>query len=218
MAVHNMHVGTVLYFAAAFAIGLTLVIFAAILNGQISSGCNNTVKHSISGIFGLGITLVIISILMFLIDHYCACSSAIGLLGSNISNVGFFAVLTMIISISSITLGAIIEGNIDEKCGKNVNKNLAKYIWIGGVTGLVLSIVVLVAEKTRKFVGSSQRDGSEQEAIIRQHDQRKGPFGGGGGLFPGLFGGRQQDKNQGTQVPMIANPRHSSFSSKSSAM
>lgn len=217
MAVHNMHVGTILYFAAAFAIGLTLVIFAAILNGQISSDCNNTIKHSISGIFGLGITLVIISILMFLIDHYCACSSAIGLFGSNISNIGFFAVLTMIISVTSITLGAIIEGNIDEKCGKNVNKDLAKYIWIGGVVGLVLSIVVLIASKTRKFVGTvGQSDGSEQEAVIRQHDQRRGRSGGG--FLPGLFGGRQQGNNQGVEIPMTNNPRHHSFSSKSSAM
>lgn len=216
MAVHNMHVGTILYFAAAFVIGFTLVIFAAILNGQISNDCNNTVKHSIAGVFGLGIILVIISILMFLIDHYCACSSAISLFGSDISNIGFFAVLTMIISVTSITLGAIIEGNIDEKCGKKVNKNLAKYIWVGGVFGLVLSIVVLIAHKTRKFVGTiGQSDGSEQ-AVIRQHDQRRGRSGGG--FLPGLFGGRQQGNNQGVEVPMTNNPRHYSFSSKSSAM
>lgn len=215
MAVHNMHVGTILYFAAAFAIGLTLVIFSAILNGQISSDCNNAVKHSISGVFGLGITLVIISILIFLIDHYCACSSAIGLFGSNITNIGFFAVLTMIISVTSITLGAIIQANIDEKCGKNVNKNLARYIWVGGVFGLVLSIVVLVANKTRKYVGSvGQSNGSQQEAVIRRNDQKSG-----GGLFTGLFGGggRQQHNNQGTDIPMT-NLGMSRFSSKSSAM
>lgn len=175
MAVHNMHVGTVLYFAAAFAIGLTLVILAAILNGQISGDCNNTVKHSISGVFGLGVTLVIISILMFIIDHYCACSSAVGLfgMGVNMTNVGFFAALTMIISIAAITLGAIIDTNIDEKCGKNVNKNLAKYIWVGGIVAIVISIVVLIAHKTRKFVGDTDNDDDTVIKKIQEYDSNK---------------------------------------------
>lgn len=175
MAVHNMHVGTILYFGAALAIGVTLIVLGTMLNTQLSGNCNNTVKHSILGVIGLGVTLSIISILMFIVDRYCACTSAIGLftLGSNITNIGFFALLTMIISVMAITLGGIIDKNLDKDCGENVNKNLAKYIWIGGLISLVLSLVIAITNRIRSSDSSTDQEGKLQGLIQDKEKEEK---------------------------------------------
>jgi protein-S-isoprenylcysteine O-methyltransferase Ste14 len=159
MGVRSMHIGTILYFAAALVIGITLLVLAIMLNTQISSDCNNTVKHSILGVLGLGLTLIIVSVLMFAIDSYCSCETAVGLFsfGLDLSKIQFFASLTILISIVAISLGVVIESQLDEQCGKNVNKNLAKYIWIGGIMSFVLSIVILTVHNVRK--GPSKKSG-----------------------------------------------------------
>jgi ABC-type multidrug transport system fused ATPase/permease subunit len=175
MAVHNMHVGTILYFGAALAIGVTLIVLGTMLNTQLSGNCNNTVKHSILGVIGLGVTLSIISILMFIVDRYCACTSAIGLftLGSNITNIGFFAILTMIISAIAITLGGVIDKNLDKDCGENVNKNLAKYIWIGGLISLVLSLVISITNRIRSSDSSTDQEGKLQGLLEDKEKEAK---------------------------------------------
>ena len=175
MAVHNMHIGTILYFGAALAIGITLIVLGTILNTQISGNCNNTIKHSILGVIGLGVTLSIISILMFIVDRYCACTSAIGLftLGSNITNIGFFAILTMIISAIAITLGGIIDKNLDKDCGENVNKNLAKYIWIGGLISLVLSLVIAITNRIRSSDSSTDHEGKLKGLLEDKEKEEK---------------------------------------------
>ena len=172
MGVHDMHVGTILYFGAALAIGITFIVLGTMLNTQISGNCNNTVKHSIMGVIGLGVTLTIISILMFIIDRYCACTSAIGLftLGFDLTNIGFFAILTMIISGIAITLGGIIDANLDEDCGKNVNKSLAKYIWIGGLISLVLSLVIVIINRLRS--SDSLNDSKRELQSIRDAKEK----------------------------------------------
>lgn len=177
MGVHDMHVGTILYFGAALAIGITLIVLGTMLNTQISGNCSNTIKHSIMGVIGLGVTLTIISILMFIIDRYCACTSAIGLftLGSSITSIGFFAILTMIISGIAITLGGIIDNNLDEDCGKNVNKSLAKYIWIGGLIGLVLSLVIAITNRIRSSDSNTDPEGKLKRLLEdKEKEERMG--------------------------------------------